>query len=129
MESCTSLHTNVVEENTNVTKPVDEQESTGVKRSRITRSPIMQYFKLMYDRTYSCEICQQKYPDGMQGVTNRPTDESTNVFSKHFKVMHQRLHDALKGIGDDHGGQQCIISEGASRQLKIEAAKKRPLWV
>ena len=63
----------------------------------------------------------------MQGVLKRPTYGSTNVFWKHFKAVHQRLYDALKGIGDDHGSQQCIITEGAAGQLKIEAPKKRPL--
>ena len=77
MESSSSLHIDAAEANTNVTPSLDEQGSTGVKRSRITRSPIMQYFKLMHDRTYSCEICWQKYPDGMQGVIKRPTDGST----------------------------------------------------
>ena len=125
MES--SLHVDATEANTNVTPSLDEQGSTGVKRSRITRSPIMQYFKLMHDSTYSREICRQKYPDGMQGVVKRPTDESTNVFWKHFKVVHRRLYDALKGFGDAHGGQQCIITEGADGKLKIEASKKRPL--
>ena len=106
---------------------LDEQGSTGVKRSRITRSPIMQYFKLMHDRTYSCEICRQKYPDDMQGVIKHPTDGSTNVFWKHFKAVHRRLYDALKGFGDAHGGQQCVITEGADGQLKIEAPKKQPM--
>ena len=87
----------------------------------------MQYFKLMHDCTYSCEICRQKYPDAMQGVIKRPTDGSTNVFWKHFKAVHQRLYDARKRFGDDHGSQQCIITEGAAGQLKIEAPKKRPL--
>ena len=87
----------------------------------------MQYFKLMQDRTYSCKIFRQKYPDGMQGVIKRPTDGSTNVFWKHFKVVHRRLYDALKGIRDGHGSQQCIITEGAAGKLKIEAPKKRPL--
>ena len=87
----------------------------------------MKYFKLMHDCTYSCEICRQKYLDGMQGVIKRPTGRSTNVFWKHFKVVHRRLYDALKGIGGDHGSQQCIITEGAAGQLKIEASKKRPL--
>ena len=41
--------------------------------------------------------------------------------------MHRRLYDALKGIGDDHGSQQCIIIEGAAEQLNIEASKKQPL--
>ena len=41
--------------------------------------------------------------------------------------MHRRLYDALKGIGDDQGSQQCIITEGAARQLKIKAPKKRSL--
>ena len=127
MESSSSLHVDAVEANTDVTRSIDEQGSTGVKRSRITRSPIMQYFKLMHDRTYSCEICRQKYPDGMQGVIKHPTDGSTNVFWKHFKAVHRRLYDALKGFGDDHGGQQCIITEGADGQLKIEAPKKRPM--
>ena len=127
MESSSSLHVDAVQVNTDVTRSIDEQGSTGVKRSRITRSPIMQYFKLMHDRTYSCEICRQKYPDGMQGVIKRPTDGSTNVFWKHFKAVHRRLYDALKGFGDDHGGQQCIITEGADGQLKIEAPKKRPM--
>ena len=63
----------------------------------------------------------------MQGVIKCPTEESTNVFWKHFKAMHGRLYYALKGIDDDHGSQQCIISEGAAGQLKIEAPKKRPL--
>ena len=63
----------------------------------------------------------------MQRVIKRPIDGSTNIFWKHFKVVHQRLYDALKGIGDDHGSQQCIITEGAGGQLKIEAPKKRPL--
>ena len=63
----------------------------------------------------------------MQGVIKRPIDGSTNVFWKHFKVVHRRLYDALKGFGDDHGGQQCIITEGADGQLKIEALKKRPM--
>ena len=127
MESCNSLHTDVAEANTNVTPSLDDQGSTGVKRSRITQSPIMQYFKLMHDCTYSCEICRQKYLDGMQGVIKRPTDGSTNIFKKHFKVVHQRLYDALKGIGDDNGSQQCIITEGAAGQLKSEAPNKRPL--
>ena len=127
MDSSSSLHVDAAEVNTNVTPSLDEQGSTGVKRSRITRSPIMQYFKLMHDRTYSCEICRQKYPDGMQGVIKRPTDGSTNDFWKHFKVVHRRLYDALKGFGDADGGQQCIITEGADGQLKIEASKKRPL--
>ena len=103
MESSSSLHMDAAKANTNVTTSLDEQGSTGVKRSRITRSPIMQYFKLMHDRTYSCEICRQKYPDGMQGVIKRPTDESTNVFWKHFKAVHRRLYDALKGFGDADG--------------------------
>ena len=80
MECSCSLHTDVAEANTNVIKSLDEQGSTRVKRSRITRSPIMQYFKLMHDRTYSCEIFRQKYLDGMQEVIKRPKDESTNVF-------------------------------------------------
>ena len=80
MECCCSLHTDVVEANTNVTKSLDEQGSTRVKRSRITGSPIIQYFKLMHDRTYSCEIFRQKYLDGVQGVIKRPTDKSTNDF-------------------------------------------------
>ena len=84
----------------------------------------MQYFKLIHDHTYSCEVCRQKYPDGMQGVIKHPTDGSTNVFCKHFKAVHRRLYDAFKGIGDDHGSQQCIITEGAAGQLKIEASKK-----
>ena len=63
----------------------------------------------------------------MQGVIKRPTDGRTNVFWKHFKVVHRRLYDALKGIGDDHGSQQCINIEGAARQLKIVAPKKQPL--
>ena len=88
MESCSSLHTDVTKANTNVTPSLDEQGSTGVKRSCITRSPIMQYFKLMHDRTYSCEICRQKYPVGMQGVIKRPTNGSTNVLWKHVKVVH-----------------------------------------
>ena len=88
MDSCSSLHTDVAEANTNVTPSLDEQGSTGAKQSHITRSPIMQYFKLMHDRTYSCEICRHKYLDGMQGLIRRPTDGSTNVFWKHFKVVH-----------------------------------------
>ena len=64
----------------------------------------------------------------MQGVIKRPTHGSTNVFWKHFKAVHGRLHDALKGIGDDHGSQQCIITKGEAWQLKIEAPKKRPFW-
>ena len=127
MESSSSLHTDVAEANTNVTSSLDEQGSTRVKRSRITPSPIMQYFKLMHDHTYSCEIFRQKYPDGMQGVIKRPTNGSTNVFWKHFKVVHRRLYDALKGIGNDHGSQHYIITKGAAGQLKIEAPKKRPL--
>ena len=87
----------------------------------------MQYFKLMHDRTYSCEICQQKYLDGMQGVIKHLANGSTNVLWKHFKAMHRRLYDALKGIGDYYGSQQCIITEGTTGQLKIEALKKRPL--
>ena len=63
----------------------------------------------------------------MQGVIKRPTDGNTNVFWRHFKAVHRRLHDALKGFGDAHGGQQCIITKGADGQLKIEAPKKRPL--
>ena len=55
----------------------------------------------------------------MQGVIKRPTDRNTNVFWKHFKVVHRRLYDALKGIGDDDGSQQFIMIEGAARQLKI----------
>ena len=106
------------------TPSLDKQGSTRVKQSRITRSPIMQYFKLMHDRTYSCEIFRQKYTYGMQGVIKRPTDGSTNVFWKHFKVVHRRLYDALKAFGDAHGGQQCIITEGADGQLKTEALKK-----
>ena len=81
----------------------------------------------MNGRSYLCEICRQKYPDGMQGVIKRPTDESTNVFRKHFKVVHRRLYDALKGIGDDHGIQKYIITKGAAGQLKIKAPKKRLL--
>ena len=127
MESSSSLHVDAAEANTNVTPSLDEQGSTGVKRSRITRSPIMQYFKLMHDRTYSCEISRQKYPNGMQGVIKRPTDGSTNVFWKHFKAVHRRLYDTLKGFGDADGSQQCIIIEGADGQLKIDAPKKRTL--
>ena len=127
MESSNSLHVDAAEANTNVTPSLDEQGSTRVKRSRITRSLIMQYFKLMHDRTYSCEIFRQKYPYGMQGVIKRPTDGSTNVFWKHFKAMHRRVYDALKGFGDADGGQQCIIIEGADGQLKIDAPKKRTL--
>ena len=52
---------------------------------------------------------------------------STNRLFKHFKVVHRRLYDALKEIGDDHGSQQCIIIEGVAGQLKIEARNKRPL--
>ena len=127
MESSSSLHVDAAEAKTNVTPSLDEQGSTGVKRSRITRSPIMQYFKLMHERTYSCEIFRQKYPNGMQGVIKRPMDGSTNVFWKHFKAVHRRLYDALKGFGDADGSQQCIITEGADGQLKIDAPKKRTL--
>ena len=55
----------------------------------------------------------------MQRVIKRPTDEITNIFWNHFKAMHQRLYDALKGIGDDDGSQQCVMTEGAAGQLKI----------
>ena len=41
--------------------------------------------------------------------------------------MHRRLYDVLKGIGDDHGSHQCIITEGEAWQLKFEAPKKRLL--
>ena len=41
--------------------------------------------------------------------------------------MHRRLYDALKGFGDADGSQQCIITEGADGQLKIDALKKRTL--
>ena len=54
MESCSSLHNDVAEANTNVTPSLDEQGSIGEKQSHITQSSIMQYFKLMHDRTYSC---------------------------------------------------------------------------
>ena len=87
----------------------------------------MQYFTLMHERTYSCEIYRQRYPESMQGVIKCPTDGSTNVFRKHFKAVHRRLYDALKGIGDDDGSQQCIMTKGAAGQLKIQAPKKRPL--
>ena len=127
IESSSSLHTDVTEANTKVTPSLDEQVSTWVKWSRITRSPIMQYFKLMHDHTYLCEICRQKYPADMQGVIKRLTDGSTIVFWKHLKAVHWRLYDALKGIGNDHGSQQCIITEGAAGQMKIEAPKKRSL--
>ena len=63
----------------------------------------------------------------MQGIIKRPTDGSTNVFWKHFKAVHRRLYDALKGFGDADGSQQCIITEGADGQLKIDAPKKRTL--
>ena len=63
----------------------------------------------------------------MQGVLKHPTVVSTNVFWKHFKSVHRRLYDALKGIDDNHGSQQCIITEGVAGQLKIEAPKKRLL--
>ena len=99
MESCSSLHMDVAEENTNVKKSADKRGSTREKRSRITRSPIMQYFKLMHDRTYLCEIWRQKYLDDVQGVIKRPIDGSTNVFWKHFKAVLRRLYNALKGIG------------------------------
>ena len=65
----------------------------------------------------------------MQGVIKRPTNRSTNVFWKNFKVVHQRLYDALKGIGDDHGSQQCIITEGGAGKLKIEAQRSDPCGV
>ena len=87
----------------------------------------MQYFKLIHDCTYSCEICQQKYPNDMQRVIKRPIDGSTNIFWKHFKAVHRRLYDALKGIGDDDCSQRCIMTEGAAGQLKIQALNKRPL--
>ena len=56
----------------------------------------------------------------MQGVIKRATDGST-------KAVHQRLYDALKGIGDDDTSQQCMMTEGAAGQLRIQSPKKRPL--
>ena len=70
METVSTLHMDVAKTNTNVMKYLDEKGSTGVKRSHITRSPIMQYFKLLHERTYLCKIYRQKYPDGMQGSSS-----------------------------------------------------------
>lgn len=78
-------------------------EASEVQR-RAKRSPILKYFTLVGDSIYACELCRSKNVPKEVRV-KRPADGSTSVFWRHFRFVHPKEHDALKGSSSK---QQCL---------------------
>ena len=104
-------------------RPTTEPEENASSRKRATRSPIVEQFEYLSERTWVCIICKEKYPNTKQGQVQRPPDGSTYPFWNHYKRVHPRIHDSLKGIEDVN--RQSYLAGGAEGRMEVQKPKRR----
>ena len=96
---------------------VEDVDEIGTRR-RTLRSPIFQQFIWLVDRTYECIICKEKFPNTEHGRIKRPADGSTYPFWMHYKRLHRRIHDALKG--KDNPTKQTHLVENREGRMEVK---------